>query len=447
MATSDEIWLKLVDAVRANDCVVLLGPRAVSYGNNTFYDLLIERFKDEIKKRGGKIDPSERKLSRIVHQFKATFGSLHTEALNQLGKTLEVFYHPFLANEIPIYQQLSALRIKYIINTTPDDLLEKALRTKWDCHFFYFDVKHPEHNAKNNEKVKEIERKGDSDAFWIYNFLGHYSRPKSLVLTDLDQLRFLKFIIQNTRDSVLSKILNSESAKVEKTYLFLGFDFKDWHLKMLLPQLGLGRGDEEEPFSVSSQSSDELDQDTRAFYDETLRLFFVGNESASFLAQLQEKLAKPKQTSPIEIMLFYDEDDAHFGDEIEHNLKVITNRDRDRKIEIWHQNKLFAGANVQAEMMQRTEKATIFIPLITTNLLANMDNRTYLNLALSRHKKREASVVGLYMTPCAIKYFPNREDIAIYPNLPEKALSLFNGDRQNVIVQFVKEIDKLIDDL
>ena len=150
------------------------------------------------------------------------------------------FMQSFRDENIPLYDLAAQLPLKYVLNCTPDSLFLNALqRHDKKGLFFDFHFNKPTHNKTENDRALDLEKEITEDHPLIYNLLGHFDDPSSLVLTDADQLSFLDVVLQREKEATLPAniiyhFLRPPLRRLRRTYIFIGFDFNEWHLRLFL---------------------------------------------------------------------------------------------------------------------------------------------------------------------------------------------------------------------
>ncbi|HEX2123689.1 MAG TPA: toll/interleukin-1 receptor domain-containing protein [Thermoanaerobaculia bacterium] len=71
----------------------------------------------------------------------------------------------------------------------------------------------------------------------VYHLFGHYADPKSLVLTEGDLIEFLVAVVRGT--PAVPDQVRSMLADQSGSFLFLGFGFHNWYLRVLLQVLNV----------------------------------------------------------------------------------------------------------------------------------------------------------------------------------------------------------------
>lgn len=441
-----EQWDDLCDAIRDNECVLLLGPKAATYEGDFLIDLLAKKFA-KLLQREHRLTAEQcpQKLPELIKVYKNQFRD-PSLALEQIGKVLKAFYADFSPTDINTYKMVADLPFRYIINTTSDDLAAQALADNDRiAHFFYFHFADPAHNATANEKATHLDQEIDRDRPLLYNLAGHYNLPHSLVLTDDDRLKFVEKVLQNDKDSLPPNIAfyftNKPRFRMRKTYLFVGFDFNDWHLRLLMHLLR--RSQEHLPQTFTLQKSSDLSEEKRFFYDQSFNMVFAEQAAETFLGELKQQLKKTsrRETTALQLLLLYHENDAVLRDEVEKYLAPLRGSGL---VETWHEGKILAGSVRDQTIAQHLQTARIIVPLITADFMASDKlYEQHLQTALERHQNGTAKLVPILMTPYDLEYtvfedlntlLPKPRGEAISQKLNrEKALAAITADLRQII--------------
>jgi len=138
--------------------------------------------------------------------------------------TVRDFYEREAPATTPFHRDLAALPFRLCITVSPDNLMfrafEAAEKMPQEGHYNFREPATARLLAPSVEKPL------------VYHLFGHCQDPGSLVLTEGDLIEFLVAIIKGTPpvpDQVRS-LLADESA----SFLFLGFGFHNWYLRVLL---------------------------------------------------------------------------------------------------------------------------------------------------------------------------------------------------------------------
>ncbi|MGH8584008.1 MAG: toll/interleukin-1 receptor domain-containing protein [Gammaproteobacteria bacterium] len=153
----------------------------------------------------------------------------HNRDRSDLEILVEEFYAAYQGKCTPLYEHLAALPFRVCIATTPDDFLLNALKAagkhpKVESYQFR-DSRVPPLGAPTEERPL---------LYRLYGDLLHGDPPDSgsLVLTETDLLDFLVNII--SRKPELPPELTRGFSDPKTSFLFMGFGFQRWYLRILL---------------------------------------------------------------------------------------------------------------------------------------------------------------------------------------------------------------------
>ncbi|HEY3486131.1 MAG TPA: toll/interleukin-1 receptor domain-containing protein, partial [Ilumatobacteraceae bacterium] len=117
----------------------------------------------------------------------------------------------------------------------------------------------------------------------VYGLFGSLQQPSSLPLTELDRLDFLVSVIG--QNPPLPVTLTGWLQDPNNTFLFLGFNLRQWQLRILVHVLGRKAQRPNRSFALELADSG-LDDETRHFYRVGHRVEFVDMPLDAFVAQL-----------------------------------------------------------------------------------------------------------------------------------------------------------------
>lgn len=436
----------IVESLRTDECVLVLGPRAATFEGECLQDLLADR----IALKLGLPANAPRDLPQLARQFAQQFKNA-TEALEQTGAMLRNFYAEFRDEPIPLFDLAAQLPFKYVLNCTPDSLFLNALeRRDKKGLFFSFHFNKPIHNKNENDRALNLEKEISEEAPLLYNLLGHYDDPSSLVLTNADRLSFLDVVLQREKEATLPAnvtyhFLRPPLKRLRKTYLFLGFDFNEWHMRLFMHLMR--RTHEHLPHSFTLQQPEQLDNETAVFYTDNFDMMFLPNDPVALLEELKNELHTPTPAPPpaqMELLLLYHPADEALRDELETYLSTLR---YSGLVEFWHEAHILPGGEQEAEMQQHQASARVIVPLITANFLA--DERLYLrylDTALRRHHAGEAKLIPLLLSPCDVMSTPLFELNTLYPKPKGRAVSQ-KPDRAETLTNFAQDLRGIVERL
>jgi hypothetical protein len=404
-------WKNLVQAVRDNECILVLGPHIATVENEgetmPLTQLLASHLAEELKKLnpGAQlINPKE--LAYVAKQLEDTF-ILHNPlerdyARQRLCEIVQVFYEKYDHTKFPVYQMLARLPFRFVINTSPDHFLSEAYdyENKFGAGSEYFHFRNPEHNSRVNILEENIR----PETPLVYNLFGSVSDPESLVITEADQLAFLDNILQREQTATIPKSVaiqftSQKDYNFPKTFLFLGFDFNQWHLRLLMHLISRFK---KQKATYALQNPRSLTDLTAFFYQRNFEVQFVDVPPQDFAINFENQLRQQesgKETAPdLKVFLMFDENDAEAKEKLDSHLSVLKRSDL---IDTWDEEHLLAGTERQAEIDRQLSEADLIILLVTPNFFASDEiYEKQLKKALERDERREAVVIPILMESC-----------------------------------------------
>lgn len=369
----DRDWAKLRLAFENNALVLVVGP-------------LLSTMADT---KGNSIPMAEALTRHLAEEFDETRrppegADLPTVAgllVADKGRaTLEVAIDTFFRKPLPVnalQETLAQLPFRIIINVARDKQICAALER---------------HNVKYHEEIynfrqpREFTYLPTDTRTFVYHFLGAVNCKddstgqvgktlSSLVMTGADQVEFMKQVVQTER-----KIPNSLLAELNdsKTYLFVGFDFNDWYLRLLLYCLGMSDEADAMPSWALHSGANELNYATSVFFSSRYRLNFLKLSEADFmqdflarynaeLAQAEEPQAASAEGRQINALIVSDAADEPLRQDFIRALAPLRMRYN------FHIHETLAGEDMQAAFERQMADSHFIFPLISVNFLSNDD--------------------------------------------------------------------------
>ena len=248
----------LANSILRDKCVIMLGPGvAETADGEAIQDALHNFFEQETDLQ------MEYDLDGLV-SFKQ-------------GKSFKTFYYTELfsfferhtqPNEM--YLQLAQIPCHLMISTNPDLRLKSA--------FYQHRVDFQYYNKKENPKDIQPPTK---ERPLIYNLFGSIEDENSLIVTTDDLFEFL-FSILGGENRLPRELQNS--LKNANVFLFLGFDFEKWYLKLLLRLFRL----HQDPMPIVSKQGENLHGQMKAFYVNNFEMQFLDLDVKSLIQSLYQ---------------------------------------------------------------------------------------------------------------------------------------------------------------
>ncbi len=294
--------------------------------------------------------------------------------------TLEVAMDTFFRKPIPVnpvQEALAQLPFRIIINVARDKQICTALDK--------FNIKYRE-EIYNFRQPRDFEFNLTDSRTFVYHLLGavNYKDDStgqinkslgSLVMTGADQVECLKQIVQTERkipDSLLAELNDT------KTFLFVGFNFNDWYLRLLLYSLGLSDDADAMPSWALHSGPGELNYATSVFFSTRYKISFMKLSelefAQDFLARYKAEMA---QSAPppaadntvrtVNALIVSDPADEAMREEFIQALAPL------RKRYNLHIHETQPGEDMQAAFERQLADSQFVFPLISGDFLSNED--------------------------------------------------------------------------
>lgn len=218
-------WEILIQEIKNGRCVLILGPETsilrVNGTNKFSREILIEMFTSGLEDTDEKFEIEDFFTTSLIYQNAKHIskGKLINEVSN--------FYKTSDNEPNELIEKLALLPFPLIINSTPDNRIVRYLKEQNK------DVLESFYNYRGNKENLEWEYLYDSYLKpFVFSLYGSIKDPRSLVITEDDLLEFLIAIIE--KNPPLPASITSVIQDENISFLFLGFGFKSWYLRILL---------------------------------------------------------------------------------------------------------------------------------------------------------------------------------------------------------------------
>lgn len=266
---SAEIKLKeLATNLKNDQCILVLGPKFSFIPGKP---PLIAEFPKYLKKEG-EMELSPDADGLFIFDKKGQKSSVRT--------FMQSFFNTN-GSLTDLHRTLMEIPFHTMISLNPDKLMARAFEEKGLPHVFAFYNK----STSQNQLFKTGAEAGGSyfptqARPLIYNLFGSFEDPSSLILDQVDLLDFIFSALSN--DKPLPEELLLAIQKAQK-FLFIGFEFDKWYLKLILKLLQLEQKDSNYAAVMDSKKLN----GTREFYTNQFNLLFVDHEDQAFVSELK----------------------------------------------------------------------------------------------------------------------------------------------------------------
>jgi hypothetical protein len=215
----------LVERIKRGDCVLVLGPRLAIRADDPDRKPLDELLAQELVASLPASGPEGAASQGAVSLRRAA--DLHYRLMQDredLELTVQEFYARVGDATTDFHRDLAQLPFRLVVSASPDSLMLNALQqagkpAQKGCYSF----RQP---AETRLLSPTAERP------LVYYLFGHHEEPRSLVLTEGDLIEFLVAIVRGV--PLVPDQVRSVLADPAASFLFLGFGFHNWYLRVLL---------------------------------------------------------------------------------------------------------------------------------------------------------------------------------------------------------------------
>jgi hypothetical protein len=211
----------LIYNIKQKNCILMLGPDTATETVDGVPILLTETLANQLSE---KIDSETLKRINTSDLAQVSQHYVKEKGPKSLESKAFSFYKTRQDLCSPLHQDLAALPFYFTITTTPDSMFLNALKKEKKqpvmCSYNF--------KGKNPEPVQM----GTIENPLVFYLYGSIEEPNSLLLTENDLLDFLAALI--SEKPPLPDKIRVELQDENKIFLFLGFGFKHWYLRILL---------------------------------------------------------------------------------------------------------------------------------------------------------------------------------------------------------------------
>jgi hypothetical protein len=435
MYLSDRQWKSLFRDIGNNRCILLLGPRFWAKQENDharpLLEMLAEHLSTELEAEGVGF---EKRAANNLPYIAQRFLSIPKIRRIDLEDETTSFFSRHSAEIPEACLTLSKIPFHLIVNTSPDDLMFRGLKAAGKAaNFFYY-------NFKKDKGVAAPPITAQTPL--VFNLFGSLEDPESLVLTEENQVEFIKNVVKGNPPipyQIMSQFDN------RKTYLFLGFDLENWHYRLLLDSLKL----EDVNTTISPQMEDyPLTEITKSFYEDRYHFIFVDKKMGDFVNDLYQGFLETHAADneptaavrPKKIVLLNDENgpDTHCAQKLAMHL---ANFQHSGLADVWHRGLLLPGHD-KSQVTEKIGEADLVLAILSADFFASENIvQAELPALMAAHFEKNTFIAPVLHRDCDVENSPLRR-FALLP--PEgKAISRWDNEDE-ALRRVVDEIKRFI---
>ncbi len=359
----DSVYQNIARQIHDGACILFLGPKLIGARlPDGTYQPLTERCAAELAQKAGLSLSAEEKTSLYHVASTLRFRNLLSDTM--IIAAVQDFYQRTEreAELHPLLEQLADLPFRIAVNTTPDNFFaryyDQAVRP-YRFDFYNFRKPAPDPLFKFDDDQPPL----------IYNLFGVYTKPESLVLTYGDQLGYVNKITGAQHERLPDSLLAAFSSP--RFYLFLGFDFEEWSLRVLLDALFRNARNSIQPFAYPVKGQESTGPYARVFFQGEFRMEFPAEDIDTFVAHLMghykaiDGQGAAGAAEPVaDVLLLYNETaDEDAAQALSGHLRALRLR--------MHSLKDALGApDQEAWLLEKIDTVQVVMPLVSADFFA-----------------------------------------------------------------------------
>ncbi len=275
---------RIAKAIKMKQCVLFLGPdllQCMEGGQvKAFNKLLSAALSKELERESVYYDREQAESLPYIAQ---RFEDMPAYVLGEVGaKAKTTFQNATVYRQV--YDAISSFVYPLIINTNPDSILDDIYRQK------LVDSQPVNVAASCYDMTNDIDGGGSFNAdlskpntVVSYKIFGSFENAASILFTDTHRVLFSKNVVRN--DPPLPPLI--KKLLTNKYYLFLGFNFGEWHLKILMDCLGLAKN-EDRSFALTNIPG-MAGSSMNEYFEKEYKFYFIEKDIERFMQQVKEE--------------------------------------------------------------------------------------------------------------------------------------------------------------
>jgi hypothetical protein len=283
----EEIINELVSSIIDQKCILFLGSycsrEKVGGQEEVLTEILARELMQRLSHEGDPPHniPNPEKcnpylLARVAERYRAQEGPGNNALLNAVKK----FYRERKDKNSAVHSRLASLPFPLIVNLTHDSYMYNALKKEEP-------PKTPKVGFYNFQRSQSVGYPvGTEREPFLFYLFGKIDGPRenaeSLVLSETDRLNFLLSVVKNI-DSLPQRIVVDELKKEDKIFLFLGFDYNYWHMRILFHALGITGKKVSQSFALDQFKEKECKVCGKRIEDDYITLYFQEGYRIQFI--------------------------------------------------------------------------------------------------------------------------------------------------------------------
>ena len=430
--TSIDDWDLILEDIQNQRCIVILGPDVVEYaGYPSFFDAVSAELTDNKF-------ISQSFVEEQLFQIKITNPSRakaeKNDGIRHIAKAMQKVVTQNQSDWNAVASFVKKIPSKVIFSLMPE---ENTFSTVLGMPIRYY--------HKNKTSEKEVISDLSIENPIIYNLVGTFSQPESLVFTYDDLFDYLFSILGDNRLPQELQII----LKNAERFIFLGVNFSKWYMHLLLKLLASDKNvlaiddkvpDASRTFVMSRLSLEMIDCTPLSFLDSLTcnchTEISTTNPSVVVPDSTADVTVVP-QDAPVRVFISYAHVDEDFKKELLLTLSPMISQTKE--IEIWEDRQIVAGDDWSSDIKEQLTKADLMICLVSKNFLAS---KFCIEKEVSSAIEQQKYLLPVLLRSCAWKDFPFLSSRQVIPRDNQSIMSF--KDQDEAYQKVYEEIKRLV---
>lgn len=433
-ATSIDDWDLILEDIQNQRCVVILGPDVVEYtGFSSFFEAVSAELIDNKY-------ISQSFVEEQLFQIKITNPSRakaeKNDGIRHIAKAMQKVIAQNQSDWNAVANFVKKIPSKVIFSLMPE---ENTFSSVLGTSIRYY------HKHKTSEKEAITDLSIDKPI--VYNLIGTFSQPESLIFTYDDLFDYIFSILGDNRLPQELQII----LKNAERFIFLGVNFSKWYMHLLLKLLASDKNvlaiddkvpDASRTFVMSRLSLEMIDCTPLSFLDSLTCNCHpeVDNPITTpsvVVTKQMEETAVVQKDAPVRIFISYAHVDEDFKKELLLTLSPMINQTKE--IEIWEDRQIVAGDDWSTDIKAQLVKADLMICLVSKNFLAS---KFCIEKEVTSAIEQQKYLLPVLLRSCAWKDFPFIASRQVIPRDNQSIMSF--KDQDEAYQKVYEEIKRLV---
>ena len=381
MSLSDPEWSKFLGELRKKKCCLLIGPEINCIVGDQGTQTVMQAFSKYMQKRltDEKIT-FDQNIDNFYYRAHKFINNKYPDRIYKFSEEIDQFTQQVL-NVLPeYYKKLVRLPFNSIVSMTPDSFIANTLKDAgYELVEDYYD--YSDQAKKTIEITEEMQL--------VYNIFGTYSQPVSVAVTERGQLDQIKSLVSGLPGLPTQVITRFKDET--KSFLFLGFNFNDWHFRLIIDALQIPRPNYS--FYPIYSKGHEVGLMAQEFYSEKFGIKFIDPDTDFFLQELIKRYEDTYGSLDRKLIcvLDYQDEDLKYLNAVKDQLKK---NGISKRMDFIDKTDL-VGQDI-SELDKKAADADLYIPLISSSFIGDPGCLARTQKCIAQEKTNVVPVIAGY---------------------------------------------------